>query len=112
MPIPQVPDSAEASETPVVGTETASTSQLAPATEGESLLLDVAPSGACWVSLTVDGALVISRVMQPGERVSRRVREGALVQVGDAGAFAFTLNGREARPLGGPGEVKSVGLLR
>jgi hypothetical protein len=46
--------------------------------------------------------------MQPGERVARRMREGALVQVGDAGVFAFTLNGREARPLGGPGEVRSV----
>jgi len=108
MPIPEVPDSATAAQTPVVGAETASTPQPPPAAEGEGVLLDVAPSGACWVSLTVDGALVLSRVMQPGERVSRRVREGALVQVGDAGAFVFTLNGREARPLGGPGEVKSV----
>ena len=108
MPIPEAPDSATAAQTPVVGAETASTPQPPPAAEGEGVLLDVAPSGACWVSLTVDGALVLSRVMQPGERVSRRVREGALVQVGDAGAFVFTLNGREARPLGGPGEVKSV----
>jgi len=72
------------------------------------VVLEVAPSGACWVSLTVDGTLVLSRVMQPEERVTRRIREGALVQVGDAGAFAFTLNGRAARPLGAPGEVKSV----
>ena len=89
MPLPQVPDHTAAAE-------------------DEGVVLEVAPSAACWVSLTVDGTLVLSRVMQPGERISRRLREGALVQVGDAGAFAFTLNGREARPLGGAGEVKSV----
>lgn len=108
MPILQVPDSAAAAGTAVDGVKPAEPSPQPRAVEGEGLLLDVAPSGECWVSLTVDGALVLSKVMQPGERVSRRVREGALVQVGDAGAFAFTLNGREARPLGGPGEVKSV----
>jgi len=108
MPIAQVPDSAAATETPVAGTETATPPQSSPAAQGEGVVLEVAPSGACWVSLTVDGTLVLSRVMQPEERVTRRIREGALVQVGDAGAFAFTLNGRAARPLGAPGEVKSV----
>jgi cytoskeletal protein RodZ len=108
MPIAQVPDSGAATETAIAGTEAATRPQSSPAAEAEGVLLEVAPSGACWVSLTVDGALVLSRVMQPGERVARRIREGALVQVGDAGAFAFTLNGRDARPLGGPGEVRSV----
>jgi cytoskeletal protein RodZ len=108
MPLPQVPDRAATAEAPGAGPEGTAPQPAPPATEGEGVALEVAPSAACWVSLTVDGTLVLSRVMQPGERISRRLREGALVQVGDAGAFAFTLNGREARPLGGPGEVKSV----
>lgn len=105
MPLPQVPNSAVASEGQAGGPEPAPAP--APA-QKDGVLLEVSPTGACWVSLTVDGSLVLSRVMQPGERVARRMREGALVQVGDAGVFAFTLNGREARRLGGPGEVKSV----
>ena len=40
------------------------------------------------------------------KRVVTRERE-ILVTVGDAGAFAYTLNGREGRPLGAPGEVVS-----
>ena len=74
----------------------------------EGLVLDIAPTGSCWVSVTVDGVVAISRVMNPGEHLVRHVRQVALVQVGDAGAFAFTLNGRPGRPLGTAGEVKSV----
>lgn len=84
----------------------------APAPEEAGLVLEVSPTGSCWVSLTVDGNLILSRVMEPGERVARRVREGALVQIGDAGAFAFTINGREARSLGARGEVKSIQITR
>jgi len=78
-----------------------------PPTDG-SIRVEVAPTGTCWVSLTVDGTLVIERVMQAGERVSRRVSTEALIQVGDAGAFAFSINGRPARPLGGAGQVRRV----
>jgi hypothetical protein len=31
-----------------------------------------------------------------------------MVNVGDAGAFAYTLNGRAGKPLGAPGEVIST----
>jgi len=71
--------------------------------------IEIEPTSSCWVSLTVDGGLVIARVMQPGERVVRRVESEAVLQVGDAAAFSFALNGRPGRPLGGAGEVK---LLR
>jgi len=70
--------------------------------------LEVAPTGDCWVSLTVDGTLVLARVMRAGERVIRRVRDEAIVQIGDAGAFAFSLDGRPGRVLGGPGEVRTI----
>lgn len=81
---------------------------VAPASDDEGFLLEVGTTGPCWVSLTVDGAIVLSKVMSAEERVARRVRTGALIQVGDAGAFAFSLNGRPARPLGDSGQVRSV----
>jgi len=73
-----------------------------------SIRVEVAPTGTCWVSLTVDGTLVLARVMEPGERVSRRVTTEAVIQVGDAGAFAFSVNGRPGRPLGEAGQVRTV----
>jgi len=73
-----------------------------------SVRLEVAPTGTCWVSLTVDGNLVAARVMQPGERIARRVVREAIVQVGDAGAFAFSINGRPGRPLGEAGQVRTL----
>ena len=45
--------------------------------------------------------------MSAGDRRTITAREQILVNVGDAGAFAYTLNGREGRPLGAPGEVVS-----
>jgi cytoskeleton protein RodZ len=72
------------------------------------LRIEIEPTSSCWVSLTVDGNLVVSRVMQPGERIIRRVETEAVVAVGDAAAFSFTLNGRPGRPLGGAGEVRTL----
>ena len=35
-------------------------------------------------------------------------KEQIALNVGDAGAFAYTLNGRAGKPLGAPGEVVST----
>lgn len=69
------------------------------------LTLVLRPSAECWVSLTIDGDLVFSRVMEPGETGSFDANTEIVLNVGDAGAFGFALNDREGRPLGGSGEV-------
>jgi cytoskeletal protein RodZ len=66
--------------------------------------LELQPSGPCWVSLTVDGQRVMSRLMQAGEREVRQVHQVAQLEVGDAGVFAFSINGRTGRSLGAAGE--------
>jgi len=71
------------------------------------LEMEIAPRGACWVSVTVDGDPAFSGLMNPGDKQVVSAREEILVTVGDAGAFAFTLNGRQGKPLGAPGEVVS-----
>ena len=48
--------------------------------------------------------------MQPGERESHVVQREAVVEVGDAGAFAFSVNGRPGKPLGDKGQVKTLKL--
>jgi cytoskeletal protein RodZ len=74
------------------------------------LTLDLHPTSACWVSLTVDGRKLFARVMQPGEHESHIVQREAVVDVGDAGAFAFSVNGRLGKSLGDRGQVRTLRL--
>jgi cytoskeleton protein RodZ len=74
------------------------------------LKLEIAPSAECWVSLTIDGKKLFARVLKAGERESHVVEREAIVEVGDAGAFAFSVNGRPGKPLGDKGQVKTLRL--
>nr|MDQ3068706.1 DUF4115 domain-containing protein [Acidobacteriota bacterium] len=65
-----------------------------------------------WVSLTVDGAAKVSRVVKPGEREVYDIREGAVLTVGDAGAMAFSINGRPSKPIGDRGVVETLRITR
>ena len=49
---------------------------------------------------------VLAREMQPGEQETHQVREAAVLEIGDAGVFAFSINGRPGKSLGGAGQVK------
>jgi len=62
--------------------------------------------------LTVDGKRAFARLMQPGERETRVVLKDAVIEVGDAGAFAFSIDGREGRGLGSAGQVRTVKVTR
>jgi cytoskeletal protein RodZ len=81
-----------------------------PAQAVAPVTLELQPSGPCWVSLTVDGERVMSRLMQAGEREVRQVHQLALLEVGDAGVFTFSINGRLARSLGAAGEKKQASI--
>ena len=76
--------------------------------EADLLLIDVHPVATCWVSLTVDGNLAFSRLMQPGDREVLQAREEIVLNVGDAGAFAFSLNQQLGKLLGNSGQVITV----
>lgn len=78
----------------------------------QPLVLEIHPTGQCWVSLTVDGQIVFARLMQPGEKEVRRIRDAAVIEIGDAGAFAFSINGRPGRSLGDAGQVKTARITR
>ena len=83
-----------------------------PAANAAPLTLDVHPTADCWVRLVVDGQTVVSRVMHAGENEIREVRDTAVLDVGDAGAFAFSINGRPGKPLGASGRVRSLRITR
>ncbi len=100
------------SETPAVAPAPDASKALEGLSVSAPLSIVLAPKGPCWVSLTVDGAVALSRVLQPGEREARQARQEILLEVGDAGAFAFSINDAPGRPLGAPGEVVKVRITR
>ncbi len=74
----------------------------------EPLTIMLRPRGESWVSLTVDGERVLSRIMQAGEEESYEAGEEITLNIGNAGQFGFVINGQEARSLGGRGEVATA----
>lgn len=78
----------------------------APQTSG--LSMEFSTKATCWVSVTTDGEQVFSALMNAGQRRVVTAKEQIALNVGDAGAFVYTLNGRAGKPLGAPGEVVSM----
>ena len=70
-----------------------------------SLTIVLRPRADCWVSLRVDGESVFERVMRAGERESYEADDEIILNVGDAGAFAFAINQQVGRSLGASGQV-------
>ena len=79
-------------------------------TTAGQLALELHPTANCYVSLTVDGRTLFAREMRAGERVTQQVLREAIIKVGDAGAFAFAVNGREGKSLGDKGQVRTLTL--
>ncbi len=73
-----------------------------PQTSGISM--ELAPTRACWVSVTADGRQVFARLMNGGDKQAVTAEKQVAISVGDAGAFAYTLNGRPGKPLGAAGK--------
>lgn len=69
------------------------------------LRLTVAPSGRCWVQVRADGRVLLAREVLVGERVDIEAAERLEIVAGDAGTFAYQLNGQTGRELGAAGRV-------
>ena len=73
-----------------------------------NLTIVLSPRRDCWVSLRLDGEVVFRRVMHVGERESYEADDEIVLNIGDAGAFAFVVNQQDGRALGASGEVVTV----
>ena len=102
---------------PVVGTTGVAAPAPAPvksepppkaAAPADGLTLVIRATRNCWVTASADGTRAIYQILPAGaERTLTGTRE-IVVRAGDAGALQLTLNGRDAGPLGQPGEVKQA----
>jgi cytoskeletal protein RodZ len=85
------------------------------ATAGErvtGMKLELRATGECWVRVTADGKRALSRVMKEGEKETVEVQDGMVIEVGNAGGLAFSINGRPGKPLGEPGRVRTLNITK
>src|SRR6185436_9749645 len=80
-------------------------SAVAPASQ---FRLEIAPIADCWVSVAVEARKMLARVIPAGEKQSFAVVKEAVVEVGDAGAFAYAVNGKPGKSLGDKGQVRTL----
>ena len=64
----------------------------------------------CWLSASTDGTRVVYKTMEAGSTQVLKASREITMRVGDAGSVAWTVNGRAAAAMGGPGEVRTVVL--
>lgn len=72
---------------------------------GLALRLTLVPTGRCWVQVRADGRVRLAREVVAGERVDIEAAEVIEIVAGDAGAFAYRLNGEPGRALGAAGRI-------
>ena len=65
-----------------------------------------------WVSVTVDGKLLFSGILQPNDRREINAEEKVKVVTGNAGGIDLLLNGKNIESLGPRGQVRTVELTR
>jgi transcriptional regulator with XRE-family HTH domain len=69
------------------------------------LRVELAASGWCWVAAEADGARLLYRLVEPGERVVLEGERLISLRLGDAGSVTLSINGGASRTLGSDGEV-------
>jgi len=95
-----------------VGTSGSSSRTATTDEQAEGLRLAIQPRAACWLSATADGKLVVYRLLNSGEQSEVDAHEDVVLRVGDAAAFAFTINGAAGRSLGSAGQPVTIHLTR
>ena len=74
--------------------------------------LEVHTTRPCWVKVSEDGQTLLAKLMQPGQHETFTVQRMAVISIGDAGAFAFSVDGHRGRSLGSSGQVTTVRISR
>ena len=69
-------------------------------------------SEASWVSISVDGKVEFTGILQPNERREFNAEEKVKVVAGNAGGIDISLNGKNIETLGPKGQTRTVNLTR
>jgi len=89
----------------IIPAPAASPALSAPSASAAPLVVVLAFTDPCWLSVSVDGTRGPSRTANAGERLEFAVQRSITMTVGNAGAVSLTLNGKPGRALGAAGQV-------
>jgi cytoskeletal protein RodZ len=99
----------EAPPTPVpIGTSPIATAVATAGAGVTGIPIELHTTAECWVRVTADGKRVLSRLMKEGEKETLGMQNKAVIEVGNAGGLAFSINGRPGKSLGQAGQVRTV----
>jgi cytoskeletal protein RodZ len=79
-------------------------------TAQERVTVEIVATGLCSVTAVIDGRPTAEQMMSAGERQTFLADRELRLKIGDASAITWTVNGKPARTLGGPGHVANVHL--
>ena len=77
----------------------------ASATRG--LTVEIHPTADVWVTASTDGTRKVYKLLKAGDHVTVEADREIAFRVGNAGAFAYTINGAPGKPIGKDGEVRA-----
>jgi len=100
--------SPRATATPAVIPSAPPASAGAAATPAPPMRLAFSVTRQCWVAATADGQRTIYRLVEPGERLNVDAQRDIAVRFGDAGAVAWSINGRPGATLGDAGSARNL----
>jgi len=89
------------------------TTEPAPVQEFQGLNLELSFTEECWLQVYADGQLVVDGLKLEGYKTTVKAENELLINIGNAGALNFTLNGKPGKPLGKRGAVlKNIKITR
>jgi len=102
-PRPSPPPASLATTPGAVATPTPS-----PTPSDSRLMLEFDVTGDCWVQVSADGLVVLERLLKAGEHQRFTADHEIALDIGNAGAFNWAINGKPAKPLGKAGTHKQA----
>jgi cytoskeletal protein RodZ len=88
----------------------ADTTPAAPAPD--QIVIRLETSADCWVRASTDGKVQFQATLHAGDSRDLNPAREILLQVGNTGAFKWTINGRTAKSLGPAGQTASIRINR
>jgi len=74
--------------------------------------LRVEATADCWTRVTVDGAVLFEQILKAGDTRDIKPGRDVYLQVGDASAVKWSINGQSAKAMGTPGQPAEVRVSR
>lgn len=91
--------------------QTAATEPVATSVARE-LRVEVEATADCWMRVLANGLVIYERLLATGVRQPFIAQQQLMLDVGDAGAIRWTINGRAARAIGGSGVHRVITITR